>query len=631
MSSFSFSARVTSAQQLACTLRNHSSAAYQGFQLGLSLVTGGVAVSGCRLTRQVGGYCEVAPEPEGPLAPGATWEFVLAYHEAGYVPFNQSWGPQGVHLLTAQGEALPVEAHPLEFPDVPPFPQLDVTPEAPELPLIPHPESWKPTGTTCSLASGITVLEPLPFPDVPEAVDALARRCGFSPLQASSPSACPLTLHQDASLGLEAYWLEIHPDRLELGASGRTGALYGGLTLLQLAEATHRSLPCGRLEDQPRFSWRGQHLDCARHFYEVDTLLRVLDLMALLKLNRFHWHLIDDEAFRLELEGFPELAAQTSARGHGCVVPGVFGGGAGPTGRAYSAADVERVRQHAQTLGIEVMPEVEIPAHAWALLQVFPELRDPEDTSHEVSVQCYAENAINPGRAETWRFLEKLLPEVHQLFPDGWIHLGCDELPPGTWERSPAVARLKAEHGLHTTEDVQEWTMQRAAALLQKAGARVAAWEEAARGQHGGIGPDTLLFSWTGQGPGLDAARRGYSVVMCPAPHTYFDLAQTAHPSGRGINWAGTVGLRDALEWQPVPPEEPELEARIQGVQGQLWSETILDDRMVEALLAPRILALAEVAWCPEARKRAFPEFVGAAQAFLPLLSKMNWESHPLV
>ncbi len=633
MSFFSFSAQVNADQQLACTFRNGSPESLVSFRLGLSLVTGGVAVSGCRFTRQLGGYCEVAPDGEEPLAPGAEWTFVLAYHEPHYVPLNQSWGPQGVYLIQADETTVPVNSGALVFPEEPPLPQLDVVPETPRLRLIPHPAFWEPTDATCSLTSGI-VGDPNAgpvLPEVLEAVEALAQRCGFQPLQSGHADACPLVVHWEDALGPEAYWLEIRPEALHLGASGDSGLRYGLLTLLQLAEAYDHELPCGRLEDAPRFPWRGQHFDCARHFYEVKSLLRLLDLMALLKLNRLHWHLIDDEAFRLELEGFPELAAQTSTRGHGCLVPGVFGGGAGPNGGTYSAADVQQVLDRAHQLGIEVMPEVEIPAHAWALLQVFPELRDPEDTSREVSVQCYPENTLNPALEATWTFLEKLLPEVHRLFPDGWVHLGCDELPPGTWEHSPAVARLKKEQGLTTTDDVQEWTMRRAAAILQQAGARVGAWEEAARGQHGGIGPETLLFSWTGQGPGLEAARRGYSVVMCPAPHTYFDLAQTGHPSGRGISWAGLVGLRQALEWHPVPPEEPELAPRIHGVQGQLWAETILEDPMMEAMLAPRILALAEVAWCQEARKRAYPEFVGAAQAFLPLLSKMNWESHDLV
>jgi hexosaminidase len=292
----------------------------------------------------------------------------------------------------------------------------------------------------------------------------------------------------------EGYELVIKPEIVNIRASQFMGFFYALISLLQMRVSYNDLIPCGKLDDRPRFSWRGQHLDCARHFYEVESILRLLDLMSFLKLNRFHWHLIDDEAFRLELSSFRNLAARTGMRGDDCTIPGVFGGGKGPTGGTYSVEDVARIIDHASSLGISVMPEIEIPAHSLALVKVIPEMRDSEDRSCEESVQGYAENTINPAMPATWEFLGKVIPEVCNLFPFGVIHLGCDELPRKIWQSSPAIEKLKEKEGLKSIEDVLEWTMKKAAKILVEAGGRPAAWEEAGTGQNGGIGNDALLF-----------------------------------------------------------------------------------------------------------------------------------------
>ncbi|MEC9360829.1 MAG: family 20 glycosylhydrolase, partial [SAR324 cluster bacterium] len=345
----------------------------------------------------------------------------------------------------------------------------------------------------------------------------------------------------------------------------------------------------------------------------------------------FHWHLIDDESFRLKLSSVPELVELTGFRGNGCIIPGVFGGGIGPTGGTYSVEDVSRIINHATGLGISVMPEIEIPAHALAILKVFPEMRDPEDKSSEISVQGYSENTINPAMPATWEFLNKVLPEIGSLFPFGLIHLGCDELPPNVWKRSPAINKLKVENILKTTQDLQEWMMQRAAKILVGKGIRPAAWEVAGLGDNGGIGNNALLFSWSSLEPGLKAAREGYEVVMCPAQHVYFDMAQTKNVLERGVSWAAIISMKDALNWEPVPLEEPELEQNIIGIQGALWSETIIKDKDMDTMLAPRILALSEVSWSTNSRKRDFPEFMGAANYFSKVFEKIGWARNQLV
>ncbi|MGB1209584.1 MAG: family 20 glycosylhydrolase, partial [Paracoccaceae bacterium] len=349
-----------------------------------------------------------------------------------------------------------------------------------------------------------------------------------------------------------------------------------------------------------RFGWRGQHLDCARHFFDLSSILDLLDLMALLKLNRFHWHFADDEAFRLRLTGRPDLAACTAARGPGAVMPAVFGE---VGGGSYGPADVAAVLERAHALNIEVLPEIETPAHMLAVTRVYPDTRDPADNGAEVSVQGYQSNAVNPAMPATWDVLSDIVTEVGAMFPFGHLHLGCDELPEGTWMGSPAARGLMAEHDLSDTDDIQAWMMSRLAAIVTANGQRPCAWEEAARGNcgeaHNGIGHGAILFSWSGQGPGLEAARAGYDVVMTPAQHVYLDMAHSDAQDDWGASWAAFVDLEDTVAWEPVPQDlrDTDVGARILGVQGAYWAEFTTQDAQMWPMLLPRIFGVATQAW----------------------------------
>ena len=254
-------------------------------------------------------------------------------------------------------------------------------------------------------------------------------------------------------------------------------------------------------------------------------------------------------------------------------------------------------------------------------------MRDPGDNSQAYSVQGYADNSLNPAMSETWKLVEPLCLEVAAMFPFGMVHLGCDELPPAAWSASPAVAALKAEHGLESRDDVQGWMMERLAGMLERAGYRPAAWEEAAKGANGGLGHGALLFSWTGQGPGIEAARAGYDVVMCPAQNVYFDMAHTADPGDWGTAWAAIVGLEDVINWRPVPKGAEDVAERIVGVQGCFWSEFTTEDREMEPMLAPRILGMANKGWDIGDRVDG-PALRALAQAYGPLFDRMGWQRH---
>jgi hexosaminidase len=422
----------------------------------------------------------------------------------------------------------------------------------------------------------------------------------------------------------EAYVLTITPKAIQIGASGRNGVFNAAMTLISLRETYAGEIPCGSMTDTPRFDWRGQHLDCARHFFEVPTILRLLDLMALFKLNRFHWHLSDDEAFRLQVDTAPDLWRKTQFRGEGQTIPGVFGGGI-CAGGSYSKADVQTVLARAADLHIQVLPEIELPAHGFAINMAVPGLRDHGDNGAEVSVQGYSDNVINPALPAVWALLEPLCLEVAALFPINMLHLGCDELPHGAWDGSPAIKALMAEKGLQNRDDVQGWMMDHLACILRNKGLRSAAWEEAAKGANGGINHNAVLFSWTGQGPGIEAARRGNDVVMCPAQNTYFDLAHSADPEDWGAAWAGFVSLEQTVNWRPIPKGAEDVAHRIIGVQACLWTECITADAQIEPMLAPRILGLANKAWdCHDSVDG--PLLRGLAQAYAPLFDRIGWQ-----
>ncbi|MCU0904642.1 MAG: beta-N-acetylhexosaminidase [Tabrizicola sp.] len=555
--------------------------------LCFSLMAPSRVASGGTLARRVASYVEVAlPD----LVPGTVHEVVMDHTRPIYPPRNRAWLPLGAYLRVGK-ECLPLPLGNdlgLREVDVPAALPL----AADRLPLIPQPEGWVPTGG----ALDFTALAPVPGV---EAVADLADRLGLAPFVGAGGS--PLAVTDAADLPPDGYRLTIATGGLAVSVGGPVGLHHACITLLTLRETCGGRLPCGVITDRPRFGWRGQHLDCARHFFGVEFILRLLDLMALLKMNRFHWHFADDEAFRLEVETQPLLWQRTAFRGEGELVPGVFGGGI-RAGGSYSKADVARVLARAKALQIEVLPEIEVPAHSHAMIKAVPGLRDPGDNGEEVSIQGYLDNIVNPAVPATWDLLLPLAREVAGMFPFAMLHLGADEAPPGAWDGSPAVAALKAREGLVTSDDVQGWMLAKLAAALADQGVRVAAWEEAAKGSQGGIGNGALLFSWTGQGPGIEAARRGHDVVMCPAQNAYFDLAHTDDPDDWGAAWAGFVPLEKTVDWDPVPKGAEDITARIAGVEACFWGEFTTEDWQAEGMIAPRILGIATKGWEPEGR-----------------------------
>jgi hexosaminidase len=370
----------------------------------------------------------------------------------------------------------------------------------------------------------------------------------------------------------------------------------------------------GTVRDAPRFAWRGAMLDCSRNFFRVEFLERFIDLMALHKLNRFHWHLTDDQAWRLEIASHPEIAERGSKRRDCRHHEAIFKEG------SYSRVDVRRLVAYAEERGIVIVPEIESPGHAIALLASHPELScrgvakdgatggrafEPEDR------YGIFEDILCAGEEKVFELLGEIYDEVASLFPGKWVHAGGDEVPKARWSACPRCrARMEAE-GLRATDGtldpelLQGWFMNRVADMLAARGKRMIGWDEILEGQ---VRKDAIIMSWRGAEGGIAAARAGYDAVMSPQTKAcYLDHKQLDLPEEPGH--LGVCTTEDSYRFDPVPAELSESEgAHILGGQANMWAEYMYFGKQVEYMAFPRLCALSEVFWSPRG-KRDFASF----------------------
>jgi hexosaminidase len=391
------------------------------------------------------------------------------------------------------------------------------------------------------------------------------------------------------------------------------------------------------VEDGPRLAWRGAMLDTARNFMSVEFIERFIDRMALHKLNRFHWHLTDDQAWRLEIPELPEITRRGATRLEGRVKAVWWKGG------SYSPEDVRRVVAFAAERGIVVVPEIETPGHVVALLASHPELSCAGMASGEPGARlCFEpedrygvfEDVLCAGNEAVFSLLGKVYDHVAAVFPGPWVHAGGDEVPKARWQACPRCReRMKAEGlrdqgGALEPELLQGWFMNRVAALLAERGKRMIGWDEILEGKPR---KDAIVMSWRGYSGGIEAAGEGYEVVMSPQTKAcYLDHKHLDLPEEPGQ--LGTCTVRDSYEFEPVPPSlSPEAAGRILGGQANIWTELMYFGRQVEYMAYPRLSALSEAFWSPQAG-RAFADFA----ARLPIHGKrlerlgLNWYRGPL-
>ena len=442
----------------------------------------------------------------------------------------------------------------------------------------------------------------------------------------------------DESLPAEGYELNVDGEGIEVRASQFPGFLYALQSLEQLLPAAVYGtepapdaaweVPCVKIADAPRFAYRGMHLDVARHFFSVDEVKRYIDVMAIHKLNTLHWHLTDDQGWRIEIKRYPELTAVGSIR-KATVVRKEWGTYDGtPYGGFYTQDEIRDVVKYAADRGVTVIPEIDLPGHMLAALTAYPELGCTGGPYEVWGRWGVADDVLCPGREKTFEFLEGVLTEVMELFPSEYIHIGGDECPKVRWEKCPRCqAKIRQlglkDDGEHTAEHyLQSYVTDRIGKFLAQHGRRIIGWDEILEGR---APSDAVVMSWRGSAGGIKAAKLGHDVIMTPNSHFYFDYYQSLDTDAEPFGIGGYIPMEQVYSYDPAFPElTPEQQKHILGVQANLWTEYVLSDEHLEYMLLPRLAALSEVQWClPETKD--WNRFIGSFRMD-EIYSQMGYE-----
>jgi hexosaminidase len=410
----------------------------------------------------------------------------------------------------------------------------------------------------------------------------------------------------------EAYRLNISPDKIEIEACETVGFFYAAQTLRQLLPPVLESktkvadiewsVPCCRIEDSPVFSYRGLHLDVCRHFATVDEVKTYIDQISLLKLNTFHWHLTDDQGWRIEIKKFPKLTEVGAFRdrtmiGHHNDHPRKWDNAR--TGGFYTQDEIKDVIAYAKQRFVTIIPEIEMPGHATAALASYPEY-SCSGGPFDVEGRWGVFNDVFCAKEETFSFIEGVLDEVSALFPGEYIHIGGDECPKIRWERCHACQQRIKEEGLKNEHELQSYFVKRIEKYLSKKGKRIIGWDEIL---DGGLAPDATVMSWRGIVGGVEAARQGHDVIMTPSSSMYFDFYQS-QLSSQPLAIGGYLPIEKVYAYKAMPDELTEEQYKhILGIQANVWTEYMPTSEQREYMIFPRVAALAEVAWLPEEKK----------------------------
>jgi hexosaminidase len=426
----------------------------------------------------------------------------------------------------------------------------------------------------------------------------------------------------DQKLGKEGYSLISTSKGVVVSANQLAGLFYGMQTLLQLLPKEIESktvvnakwtIPSVNITDYPRFAWRGLMFDVSRHFFTKEDVMKYIDEMARWKFNTFHWHLTDDEGWRIEIKSLPKLTEVGAWRVQRY---GRFGdrefpkpGEQATEGGFYTQDDIREVIQYAKERNITIVPEIDVPGHSMAAIASYPELSCKKDTSTRVSPGCpfsewygngtfkmKIENALNPSDENVYVFLDKVFTEVAALFPGQYIHVGGDECYKGYWVEDAGCQELMKKLGIRHVEDLQGYFMNRVEAILKAKGKKLIGWDEIL---DGGISPEATVMSWRGIKGGIEAAKMGHDVVMTPTTFAYLDYVQGERTIDPPIY--ASLRLQKSYSFEPVPDG---VDAKyILGGQGNLWTEQVPTLRHAQYMTFPRAWALAEVYWSPKENK----------------------------
>ena len=436
--------------------------------------------------------------------------------------------------------------------------------------------------------------------------------------------AIDLQIINDANLGTEGYTLDINEKGIQIKANGNAGLFFAWQTVQQLLPAaiygktlqntTNWQVPFVNILDKPRFGWRGMMLDVSRHFFTKGEVLTFIDDMARYKYNRFHWHLTDDQGWRIEIKSLPKLTsvgawrAERKGKWMNITTPPIdepktYGG-------FYTQEDIKEVVAYAKARFIEVIPEVDVPGHSMAMNTAYPFLSTTPDYPFQVNagdefmdweginghVESRIDNSLDPSNEKVYEYLDKVFTEIAPLFPFEYIHMGGDENAKNNWEKSPNVQAFMKREGLKNITEVQSYFVRRMQKIINSKGKKMMGWDEILEG---GLDGDAAVMSWRGVKGGIEAAKQNHKVVMSPNDYNYIDFYQ-GEITAEGKVYRG-LRMKTTYSYEPVPDGiDPTL---ILGNQANQWSEQLFDLRYAQYMTWPRGLAVAETSWSPKEKK----------------------------
>jgi hexosaminidase len=428
----------------------------------------------------------------------------------------------------------------------------------------------------------------------------------------TSANAIDLSITKGSSSIEGAYQFQSTKNGVKINGANPQGVFYGVQTLIQLLPPTSGkslSIPLVQIKDEPRFGYRGMHLDVSRHFFPVDYVKRYIDFIALHKMNYFHWHLTDDQGWRIEIKKYPKLTSVGAYR-NGTITGHAPGDGNDNKryGGFYTQEEAKEVVRYAAARYVTVIPEIEMPGHASAAIAAYPELSSfpDEDTGFPAKTpwngptkgkqvqQTFGvfPDVFSPSE-KTFSFLQDVIDEIIPLFPAPYIHVGGDESPKDNWKRSEFAQQLIKEKGLKDEHELQSYFVQRMEKYINSKGKKIIGWDEILEG---GLAPNATVMSWRGEAGGIEAAKQKHNVIMTPSTYVYFDYAQSKPEDSLTIG--GYLPIKTVYGYDPVPAQlNPDEHKFILGAQANLWTEYVANGNKLEYMIFPRMTALSEVLW----------------------------------
>lgn len=428
----------------------------------------------------------------------------------------------------------------------------------------------------------------------------------------------------DESPGKDANRIMVSPEHVSVSGQD-AGVFYGLVSLLQMVEKEKDGklkIPAANVSDYPQLSWRGMHLDVCRHFFPVEFVKKYIDLIALYKMNTFHWHLTDDQGWRIEIKKYPLLTSKGSMRKETMIAKNFdpYKGDGIPYGGYYTQEQIKEVVAYAAARHITVVPEIEMPGHSMAAIAAYPQF-SCKGGPFEVLTKWGVSEDVFCTKDSTFYFLQDVLDEVMALFPSKYIHIGGDECPKDTWHHCPNCQSVMSKNSLKTEEQLQSYFIQRIEIYLNSKGRQVIGWDEILEG---GLAPNAAVMSWRGVDGGIAAARQGHNVVMTPGAYCYFDHYQ-GNKNTEPLAIGGYTPISKVYSYNPVPEDSlrPELRHYVLGAQGNVWTEYIITPQQVEYMACPRMAALAEVLWTRKSL-RNYEDFKHRLTDHFKLLDRWN-------